>query len=125
MIEAPEGVEKIASFMKSTIPADTNFFAMLGGSDQMADLRAALQLNELPTQMDDGEPLFSLNLDKLIVPEAHSAFTRKPNELDAPLMADWVYKYLVETGLQPFGDKRVKLRKRLRTTGGNTKISDF
>ena len=108
MIEAPEGVEKIASFMKLVIPADTNFFAMFGGSDQIADLRAALQLNELPTQMDDAEPLFSLNFDNLIIPEAHGAFTRKPTKLDAPLVADWVYKYLVETGLQPFGDKTRK-----------------
>lgn len=121
MVQAPEGVENIAAYMKSAIPSDKIFLAMLGVSDQIADMRDAMGLNDLPTQMDEVEPLFTLDLDKLVVPDAFGAIARKPDEKDAPLLADWAYQYLVETGLHPAGEKTRKEAEKMANDRNNDK----
>ena len=75
-------------------------------------MREAFGLTDAPTTMDELEPLFALNFDNLIIPNANGAVLRKTEMSDLPLLGDWAYAYDLETGLRkPGKDVRAESEK--------------
>ncbi len=112
MMQATEGLTEIATFMREVLPEDTKYPVILGASVQVRIMREAFGLADVPTTLDDAEPLFSLNLDNLIVPHANGAILRKTEMSDLPLLGDWAYAYDLETGLRkPGKDVRAESEK--------------
>jgi len=103
MMQATEGLADISAFMREVLPNDTKYPVILGASDQVGIMREAFGLTDAPTTMDDVEPLFSLDLENLIVPQTHGAVLRKTKMSDLPLLGDWSYAYDLETGLRKPG----------------------
>ena len=108
MMQATEGLVDIAAFMREVLPDDTKYLVILGASEQAKIMREAFGLADAATTMDDVEPLFALSLDKLTIPLANGAILRKPKNSDVPLLNEWGYDYLVETGLREAGDEARK-----------------
>ena len=112
MVQAPDGVAEIAQFMWEILPKDTAYTAMLGESGQIAKMREAFGLRDAPTTFDDVEPLFSLDLDNLLVPANSGASLRKPVSADVGVLEDWAFAYMVETGLgQDNAETRTKSKR--------------
>ena len=105
MMQAAEGLPEIAQFMRGVLPDDTKYSMILGASAQVEVMRAAFGLADAPTTMDDVEPLFALNLENLNIPSAKGASLRKPKKSDVPLLNEWGYDYLIETGLREAGEE--------------------
>jgi len=99
MVQAPDGIAEIALFMKENLPQDTEYTAMLGESGQVAELREAFGMQDAPTTFDDVEPLFSLDLDNLVVPANRGSSLRKPVNEDLAVLEKWAFAYMIETGL--------------------------
>lgn len=104
MMQATDGLDEIADFMREVLPEDTEYPMILGDTKQVEIMREAFGLADAPTTMDEVEPLFALNLDKLIVPSTNGAILRKTEMSDLPLLGDWPYAYDLETGLRKFGE---------------------
>jgi len=105
MMQATEGLAGIAEFMQEMLPDDTPYSMIMGASTQVGIMREAFGLADAATTMDDVEPLFALTLDRLIIPPTHGAILRKPTKADVPLLREWGYDYLVETGLREAGEE--------------------
>lgn len=105
-----EGVLGIstAGFVLTQLPADTDdgeardvlggsqVKGMAGASEQVHRLRAALGLSAAAANLDEDEPLYSLDLRDLIVPAGTSTL-RPATEDDRALVEAWRQAYLVET----------------------------
>ena len=100
MMQATEGLAEIAEFMQRVLPSDTAYNFIIGESAQSVVMRNAFGLTDKPTTMDDVEPLFALDLENLVVSLDEGATLRKPAEQDIPLLEEWGYDYLIETGLR-------------------------
>jgi RimJ/RimL family protein N-acetyltransferase len=105
MMQATEGLVEICDYMQSVLPDDTVYMGILGDSAQARIMREAFGLKDAPTTMDDVEPLFSLELENLIIPPSNGAILRKPEKQDVPMLNEWGYDYFVETGLREAGDE--------------------
>ena len=99
MMQATDGLVKICDYMQSVLPEGTNYSGILGDSAQAEIMRDAFGLKDAPTTMDDVEPLFSLDLRNLKTPPSNGAVLRKPEIQDLPMLNEWGYDYVVETGL--------------------------
>ncbi len=95
MIQAPDGVAALAAYMKVKIEPNA-LRGMVGASDQIAALKSALGLDDLPLTMNDVEPLFSLDLDDLQVPVTTGFRLRPVLKSDLPLVSAWRRAYVVE-----------------------------
>ena len=104
MMQATEGLPEICAYMQSVLSHDTVYLAMLGESAQAEVMRKAFGLTGAPTTMDDREPLFSLDLENLIIPQNPESVLRPPEVADMPMLFQWDYDYLVETGLREAGE---------------------
>lgn len=104
MMQAPEGLVEICEYMREVLPEGTEHPMILGDSGQVEITRKAFGLTNAPTTMDEVEPLFALSLDNLIIPPANGAVLRKPEKADLPLLNEWGYDYLIETGLRDAGE---------------------
>ena len=103
MMQATDGLVEICDYMQSVLPKDTNYSGILGDSAQAEIMRDDLGLNDAPTTTDEVEPLFSLDLCNLKTPPSNGAILRKAENQDLPLLNEWGYDYLVETGLRVAG----------------------
>ena len=77
---------------------------MIGDSAQVEQMREAFGLKDRATGFDRSEPLFTLDLDNLVIPAGQGFELRAPQDADVPLLEAWAYDYMVETGLRPAGD---------------------
>jgi predicted GNAT family acetyltransferase len=103
MMQAIDGLGEIAEFMQSLLPRDTAYYFIIGESAQAEVMRNAFGLTDKVTTMDDVEPLFALDLENLVVSPNDGAMLRKPAKRDIPLLNEWGYDYLIETGLREAG----------------------
>ncbi len=78
------------------ILADDEINAILGGTDQVHAARQALGLAGAPVQLDEDEPLYSLDLQDLVLPKVPVSL-RPATEADKDLLLHWRASYLVET----------------------------
>ena len=108
MMQASEGLAEIAAFMREVLPDETEHPMILGDTAQVKIMREAFGLTDAPTKMDEVEPLFALNLDNLIMPLTNGAVLRKPEDADVPLLLEWGYDYLIETGLREAGEEAME-----------------
>ena len=104
MMQATEGLPEICAYMQSVLPRDTIYAVMLGDSVQAEVMREAFGLKDVPTTMDDVEPLFSLALKDLIIPQSSDVVLRKPEASDMAMLFEWGYEYMIETGLREAGE---------------------
>ncbi|MGE4611354.1 MAG: GNAT family N-acetyltransferase [Paracoccaceae bacterium] len=103
MMQAAEGLIEISEFMQSVLPDDTAYNFIIGESAQAVVMRKAFGLTNTATAMDDVEPLFALDLQKLVAPPNNGAILRNSVQQDIPLLIEWGYDYLIETGLRKAG----------------------
>ena len=103
MMQATGGLVEICDYMQSVLPEDTNYSGILGDSTQAEIIRDAFGLKDAQTTMDDVEPLFLLELHNLTIPPSNGAILRKPEKQDLPMLNEWGYNYVVETGLREAG----------------------
>jgi hypothetical protein len=89
--------------MQSVLPDDTAYNVIIGESSQAAVMRKAFGLTNTATTMDDVEPLFALDLQKLVAPPNYGAILRNSVQQDIPLLIEWGYDYLIEAGLREAG----------------------
>jgi len=104
MMQAVDGLADIAAYMCDALPDNMVCPEMLGDSAQVRIMRKAFDLMDAETLIDDEEPLFSLDLDNLIIPQ-HSAELRKPDKDDFSVLSDWYYAYAIETSLRPANEE--------------------
>ena len=104
MMQATESLAEICEFMQSKLPDDTEYKVILGDSAQVEIMRAEFGLTDAPTIIDEVEPLFSLNLENLVIPTTNGVILRKTEMSDLPLLGDWAYAYGLETGLREAGE---------------------
>ncbi|SFC93153.1 GNAT family N-acetyltransferase [Tropicimonas isoalkanivorans] len=86
---APEGSLR-------TLLAGETVKAIFGETAQVGRARAALGLDAARVQLDDDEPLYSLDLDHLFVPSGATRL-RPAGEGDRTRLIAWREEYLVET----------------------------
>ena len=125
MMQATEGLVEIAEFMQSVLPRDTAYNFIIGESAQAEVMRNAFGLRDKAATKDEVEPLFALDLEKLIVLPDDDAMLRKPAKKDISLLNEWGYDYLIETGLREAGDHtrhRVKDDVARRVDGGKLRL---
>lgn len=103
MVQANAGIADIAAFMQGE-PGDVQIAGLLGESGMVDEMRAALGLADRPTTFDKKEPLFSLDLDDLVIPEIKGASMRKACGVDLTRLLKWSYDYNIETGLRAEGE---------------------
>lgn len=96
MIQAPDGVETLAVELARVAQRD-RLAGIVGASDQVTALSSAMGLDDIPVQMDDAEPLFTLALNGMITPDITGLHLRAATHSDLPLVADWRYAYVQET----------------------------
>ncbi len=69
---------------------------IFGATEQVHQLRRLLGLDSADAQLDDDEPLYSLDLDHIDTPDGASTL-RGATPADSSLMVDWRQAYLMET----------------------------
>ncbi|NDR57260.1 GNAT family N-acetyltransferase [Aliiruegeria sabulilitoris] len=92
LVQIPEDMPE-AQLSETLKPYEIN--GVFGATDQVRQVQAALGLSEAKAQLDDDEPLYSLDLTRLVLPHTHVAL-REATEADKPLLAHWRASYLVE-----------------------------
>lgn len=93
LVQLPEGATP-ASLRQQLSGREIN--GIIGPSEQVHFARDALQLGAADTQLDDDEPLYSLDLADLEVPEGPVRL-RAASRADRDLLVRWRRAYLVET----------------------------
>lgn len=68
---------------------------IFGSTEQVREMQGILGLIQAETQLDDDEPLYSLDLDTLLLPTSDVCL-REAVEADRDLLAHWRASYLVE-----------------------------
>lgn len=96
MIQTPDGVDNIAEYLVGVIPAKNKLMGVIGDSGQVAALSDALGLGDLPVLMNDLEPLMSLNLNDLKIPDIGNVQLRTAQKSDLPLVTKWRLAYVIE-----------------------------
>ena len=93
LVQLPEGEppEQIASLL-----APFEISGILGASEQVRRVRALLGLADTEAQLDEDEPLYSLDLRELILPRTENIL-RMAGASDSALLERWRTAYLVET----------------------------
>ena len=104
MMQATDGLPEICAYMQNVLPNDTIYSVMLGESAQADVMRESFGLMGAPTTMDDCEPLFSLDLENLIIPQSFELVLRHPEAADMLMLFEWGYDYMIETGLREAGE---------------------
>lgn len=69
---------------------------IFGATGQVREMQMLLGLSAADAQLDDDEPLYSLDLAEL-KPTAGTTRLREATETDRPLLLDWRIAYLMET----------------------------
>ncbi|PRY23824.1 hypothetical protein CLV78_104317 [Aliiruegeria haliotis] len=93
MMQLPAGAE---GDRVRTLLGGEDVRGILGASDQAQPLRQMLGLGTAPAQLDDDEPLYALDLDRLRVPVGDTSLRPATTE-DRALLIRWREEYLVET----------------------------
>ncbi len=96
MVQSPDGVKNIAEYLAGVIPAKNKLMGVIGDSRQVAALSDALGLDDLPVLMNDLEPLMSLDLDDLKIPDIGHIHLRTAQKSDLPLVVEWRLAYVIE-----------------------------
>lgn len=104
MMQADDGLADIAAYMREALPDTMVHPAILGETMQVEILRKVFGLKNAKTLIDDVEPLFSLDLKNLIIPEQQGEL-QKPGKADFSTLCDWNYAYSVETSLRPANEE--------------------
>jgi ribosomal protein S18 acetylase RimI-like enzyme len=105
MMQASENLAEICDYMQSVLPDDTVYTGIMGDSAQVEIMRDALGLREVPTTRDKVEPLFSLDLQNLVIPQGDGAVLREPAQQHLSMLSAWGYDYFIEMGLREAGDE--------------------
>ena len=116
ILEAPDRLDAVvrAAAAASAKASGRAVKGIIGPSEQVQRAKGALELEDVPTQMDSREHLFSLELSDLVVPELlrlGEATYRAPRDDELELLLDWRVDYDVETlGSRPDEKMRAACR---------------
>ncbi len=104
MAQAEGSFEKLAEFARAQLSESFVCMGLLGTPEQVAQLKKTFVTQGVTPIYDKAEPLFSMDLEYLVIPDFIDHELRKAEQKDMPLLAKWAYDYTIEVGLRPAGD---------------------